>query len=119
LGLSGAYDMTPAASIHFAQEAQGRPAGFATLFTFGETLAIDRAASRVNVTMSAARFVWCDDRGRNTLALQAAEESLEARYAPVDLHWRFGLLRRPSGSSPVRARPTIVSLRSSNPGSAD
>ena len=76
-----AYAMAPATSIHFVQTAQRRPARFATLFTFGETLAIDSVASRMNASMSAARFVWSDDRGSNTIVLQAAEGGFEARYA--------------------------------------
>lgn len=64
----GPYSLVPSTSV--CLEAKDvKMARFATLFCFGEEIAVDRAATRFNASMRNGEITWRDDRGLHSLRL--------------------------------------------------
>ena len=66
-----AYSLIPAPSVAVELEKR-QMASFATLFSFGEVLQVDRIRTRTNASLKNGKFFWKDERG------------------PVALHFRRG-----------------------------
>lgn len=62
------YSLRPTNCINFLSKKLG-PTIFATIFTFGDALCIDRHLTRFNTTMTVGQVVWKDQRGRSVLEI--------------------------------------------------